>query len=87
MDLQILAPVEKGLFQQKVLDTAKVTDRIRKANDYHTLHEVIINQLNASAANSDNKDKRIYKVLNMDEKVNVTEQHRFIDSMQNDGAL
>ena len=50
MDLQILAPIEKGLFQQKVLDTAKVTDRIRKANDYHTLHEVIINQLNQAAS-------------------------------------
>lgn len=41
MDLQILAPIKKELFEQKIIDTAKVTDRIREANNYQTLHEVI----------------------------------------------
>ena len=87
MDLQILAPIKKELFEQKIIDTAKVTDRIREANNYQTLHEVIRSQLNASAGNSDNKDQRVYKVLKMDEKVNEVEQRRRIDSMQNDWTL
>ena len=41
MDLQVFAHIDKEMFKQTIIDTAKVAEKINQSEDYKTLLEVV----------------------------------------------
>ena len=64
MDLQIFAPIDTKIFEQTIVDTAKVKEYIKCKNDYMTLNEVIDDQLHETTNSATDRDHIIYKVHN-----------------------
>ena len=62
MDVKVFAHIDKEMFKQTIIDTAKVAEKIKASEDFKTLLEVVQSQIDSGEQN--NKEKQIYKVHN-----------------------